>query len=597
MESIDNKFLILKVKFIAIFILISIFTYFILNYLEKENTKRYLNQTTQTYERAFNTIYDQYKDLADVVFTGFSRLGDLKNDMEKLPNLSQKEKNELRINIYNRLKGRYKSLKNKNIRSVNIILPDNTMFLKMNSPKKYDYKISEKRKIIKDIHQNKKPIDSYEIGINGAGFRFAYPIIENGKYLGVLSITFGAEAITSGIMKQYYVLSNFFINEHNFNMNLLEKKNYLFKKSHHKGFLYDMKVLKVLKKVTRKDMKVLKPSKKTTDKIWQNLKKDTAKSIYDNKIKMVFTTIPVIHKLTNDIEAYVTVRSKAEPLSIIEKNHLIIAVCIISLIGMIVFIIYQQSIKIIKEKIDLQKDREKDKQLLEQAKMAQMGEMIGNIAHQWRQPLSTISTAASGVKINKEFNILKDEELIPHMDIILDNVNYLSKTIDTFRDFIQEKNEKKELIVQDRVDETLNIVTASLNNNYIKVINEIDYENPIKIITLPGALSQVLMNLVNNAKDVMVEKNIDNRWIRIKMDIEDNKFIIISLEDNGGGVPDDIKSKIFNPYFTTKHESQGTGLGLYMSKEITKKHLNGELYVENTSNGAKFFIKIPLELS
>jgi C4-dicarboxylate-specific signal transduction histidine kinase len=108
-----------------------------------------------------------------------------------------------------------------------------------------------------------------------------------------------------------------------------------------------------------------------------------------------------------------------------------------------------------------------------------------------------------------------------------------------------------------------------------------------------GALTQVMMNLINNSKDIMVEKDIENRWIKIQQNIKDEKFII-SIEDNGGGIPENIIEKIFDPYFTTKHKAQGTGLGLYMSKQIVQKHLKGNLYVKNTQHGAKFFIEIPL---
>jgi len=222
-----------------------------------------------------------------------------------------------------------------------------------------------------------------------------------------------------------------------------------------------------------------------------------------------------------------------------------------------------------------------------------MGEMIGNIAHQWRQPLSAISTAASGVKVKQEFDMLKSEEIPTFMDSIIKNTQYLSTTIDTFRDFIKETNEEKEIIIQDKVSKTLEIIQATLDSNYIEIIDEIDYNNPIKITMKQDALSQVLMNLINNSKDIMVEKKIEDKWIKLQQKIK-NETYIITIEDNGGGIPQEIITRIFDPYFTTKHKSQGTGLGLYMSKEITQKHLFGKLYVQNTQNGAKFFIEIPI---
>ena len=144
----------------------------------------------------------------------------------------------------------------------------------------------------------------------------------------------------------------------------------------------------------------------------------------------------------------------------------------------------QEKIKVLRDKeltLDMIK---KDQQLLEQAKMAQMGEMIGNIAHQWRQPLSAISTIASGTKLNQEFGILKKEDIPKNMDLIVENTKYLSQTIDTFRDFIKERREEKEIIIQDKIDESLKIVQATLDNNHIKLIKNIDYENIISIFMI-----------------------------------------------------------------------------------------------------------------
>ena len=246
----------------------------------------------------------------------------------------------------------------------------------------------------------------------------------------------------------------------------------------------------------------------------------------------------------------------------------------------------------IKKEVDA--NREKDKMLFEQSKMAQMGDMIGNIAHQWRQPLSVISSAASGIKLNAEFDMLKVEDIPESMDAIVRSTKYLSQTIDTFRDFIKEKKELKEVIVQERIDYTLKILSASLENNYIKLIKNINYNDPIKVDIIVGELSQVLINIINNAKDILKEKQKDNSWIKLELKKEKSKAIL-TIEDNGGGIPKDILPKIFDPYFTTKHESQGTGLGLYMSYNIICKSLKGKLYAKNTQDGAKFFIELPLK--
>ena len=269
----------------------------------------------------------------------------------------------------------------------------------------------------------------------------------------------------------------------------------------------------------------------------------------------------------------------------------LILILVIFLLTTSIIAIYFQIAKSLIQKDNLNKIIQKDKQLLEQMKLAQMGEMIGNIAHQWRQPLSTISTAASGLKMKHEFNMLEETDIPEYTDTIVNNAKYLSETIDTFRDFIKENNEEKETIIQEKIDETIKIVKASLENHHIKIINKIDYSKPLKIKIIGEELAQVLINIINNAKDVLIEREIEDPFITLNLIKYESSFSII-IEDNAGGIKKEVLPKIFDPYFTTKHQFHGTGLGLYMSKNIVEKHLNGYLKVSNTENGAKFTINI-----
>ncbi|MEA3498295.1 MAG: PAS domain S-box protein [Campylobacterota bacterium] len=246
----------------------------------------------------------------------------------------------------------------------------------------------------------------------------------------------------------------------------------------------------------------------------------------------------------------------------------------------------------------MQINREKDKQLFEQSKISQMGEMIGNIAHQWRQPLSTISTIASSVQVHQEMGILDQKEIPKNMKMILDTTEYLSNIINTFRDFLTEKKERKEVILQDRIDIALNIIAPVLKDSGINIYNNIDYENKIKITFVVGVLSEVIIHIINNAKDILIQRDIKYPWIKIELK-ELQGSVLITIEDNGGGVEEDIISKIFDPYFTTKHKSQGRGLGLHLSYKTVTESLKGKLYVKNSKDdknytGAKFFIELPL---
>ncbi|PRM99204.1 ABC transporter substrate-binding protein [Aliarcobacter cryaerophilus] len=230
-------------------------------------------------------------------------------------------------------------------------------------------------------------------------------------------------------------------------------------------------------------------------------------------------------------------------------------------------------------KKELDKHQEKDRILAQQQKMVAMGQMIENIAHQWRQPLSVISTSASGLKLKKQLNILEDEELIKSIEQIVDTVKYLSDTIDDFRYFFKPQKDKTKFSLVKNIEKSLSFLEATLKENLIKV--EFDYED-IDIIAYETELMQVFINIISNSKDAFIEKKIKDRVIFISIKNFPNR-ILIEIKDNAGGVEDDILDKVFEPYFTTKHQYSGTGIGLYMSNQIIKTHLNGDIFMKNCS--------------
>ena len=246
------------------------------------------------------------------------------------------------------------------------------------------------------------------------------------------------------------------------------------------------------------------------------------------------------------------------------------------------------------------KDITQLKEIQDQLRLASLGEMIGNIAHQWRQPLSVISTAASTLKLKSEFGIIEQNDLEDFSSNIICQTQYLSKTIDNFRNFIKNEKILEEISIKDVLKSTIELMEASLKNNFIEV--NIDCENDINIYGSKNELIEAFLNIISNSKDVLKEKNLDEeRFIFISVkDI--GKEVEIKIYDNAGGIEESIISKIFEPYFTTKHQSQGTGLGLAISHKIITERHNGFIsvynenfeYKEKKYNGACFIIKLPL---
>ncbi|WP_108062881.1 sensor histidine kinase [Poseidonibacter lekithochrous] len=248
---------------------------------------------------------------------------------------------------------------------------------------------------------------------------------------------------------------------------------------------------------------------------------------------------------------------------------------------------------------EVNKNYEKNKMLFQQSKMAAMGEMIGNIAHQWRQPLSVITTAATGMKLKKEIGILNDQEYDESMDMIVNSANYLSSTIEDFRNFFSPNKNKNIFNSEELIEKVFTLIQSEFNTKNIVVVTNIyDFE----VFTYENELLQVLINLLNNARDELINvEDYDSRFIFMDF-YEKDENAIIKIKDSAGGIPSDIIDRIFEPYFTTKHQSQGTGIGLFMSEEIISKHMNGEISVENetyeykdkTYTGAAFTLSIPM---
>jgi len=251
-----------------------------------------------------------------------------------------------------------------------------------------------------------------------------------------------------------------------------------------------------------------------------------------------------------------------------------------------------------KVKLEIQKNEEKNRILIQQSRMASMGEMLENIAHQWRQPLSTISVAASGMEVKKEFSTLSDEEFFEGINHIKKSTVYLSNTIDDFRTFFIKEKKTSQMNIKNAIEKALELMGNTFMQQRINLVKNIE---EIEILSLENELIQVLMNIFVNAKDALKQTLGDEKYIIIDVfKKEDN--LIIQIKDSAKGIDEKIIDKIFEPYFTTKHKFKGTGIGLYMSKLLVEKHLKGSIKTSNTEftfmdkihKGALFEIILPI---
>jgi signal transduction histidine kinase len=217
-----------------------------------------------------------------------------------------------------------------------------------------------------------------------------------------------------------------------------------------------------------------------------------------------------------------------------------------------------------------------------------MGEMIAMIAHQWRQPLNIIATASTIINQKVKQGKLDSNLSIKLTSKISNNIDYLSSTINDFRDFFKPDKETRETNFEIILTKALTLVESSISSKKVKIEKKI--YSVKEFCTYENELVQVVLNLIKNAEDVLIERKVQNPKIMIM--IKDTQ---LSVYDNAGGVPDDVKDKIFDPYFSTKSHKEGTGLGLYMSKMIVQEHCRGTLTLKNRQKGANFTISLPVD--
>lgn len=243
----------------------------------------------------------------------------------------------------------------------------------------------------------------------------------------------------------------------------------------------------------------------------------------------------------------------------------------------------------------IEKIRKKDEILNQQSKMVAMGEMIESIAHQWKQPLSVISTSVSAIQLNKELKILDDEMLDKNNEMVLKNVRYLSKTIDDFKNFFSTNKKNQGFDIKDIYATSFTLICSTF-----KDIRFIENTRSIKITGLSNELIQVFINILNNARDEIKRKNLKGLIFITFYEDEDN--VNIKIKDNAGGIAKNIEDKIFESHFSTKSEKEGSGIGLYMCKRIINQSFKGNIKVKNVEFefennsylGAEFTISIPL---
>ncbi len=248
-------------------------------------------------------------------------------------------------------------------------------------------------------------------------------------------------------------------------------------------------------------------------------------------------------------------------------------------------------------KSGLEERSRQERLMMQQSKLAAMGEMVGAIAHQWRQPLSTVGVIIQNLKMAHKLKKLDAHMLENSAKDAMGQIKFMSNTIDDFRNFFKPSKEKENFSVLEAVEHTISLVRAQLENNIISVHLQVGEGTPLRVSGYPNEFKQVLVNIINNARSAIEEKrkkgNLKTDTGDIFIDItRAGKNITITIANNGDKIPKKVMARIFEPYFTTRKDGKGTGIGLYMSKTIVEDQMDGHIFAENTKDGARFTLQL-----
>ncbi len=795
-----------KIIYIILFVILSIIISFGLNYEKNKKIEQYINKEVQQTSLAYNAMYHQYKQRANLIFQTIINTKSTITIFKRTLNASDKEKENIRKELFSSLRNDYNFLKQYNIKQLHFHLPNNDSFLRFHRPKKYGDNLTDIRPTIAFVNREKKEIDGFEEGRIYNGYRFVYPLFDNGTHLGSVEISFGVYALVSEFSEHYKNTVNFLISkdivgdvsklilkqkpcgiydkdndkfvvcipllnpiskktvalimvntktdyiknkilnntietifsilflsilfyiiyrelifknklkennqklytiidEADSGIAIMDLKGNFFEVNHMYTELlgYSKNEFKSLNCIdlTKQDFKFiagqilddalefgkvskarktcvakdgsdvhlelslnLLPDKKSfvavinslEDKlkienalgrfehifnftsvgflIVDNERKivDINKKLYQmfgyhNKDELIGQSARILHI---DDTHYKDYGDKVFSKAIINKmirvefefkkqngdkfwcevsgalmnkdtklknSGILWAAIDISDKVMAEQIIIKQNDKLqdlnknlnLKVETQIQILREQDKILVQQSKMAAMGEMMDAVTHQWKQPLSIIKLSSSEISYMNAEKLLDDEYIDEVSHRIENQVDHLVETIDEFRGFFRPKTDVEKVCVKTVFDSALLLLKDEIIKNTIDVIFIGDVT--IEANLIPNEFKHVLINLINNAKDEFISNNIKSRKILCELEQNDKK-VIFKISDNAGGIPEEIIDDIFKANVSTKEDDKGTGIGLYMTKNIIEK-IGGVIEASNIKDGACFRLELP----
>jgi len=593
-----------NIKGILFLIIVVVASKLFVEAMIKTEKSHLISSESKKFDNSYKIIIDSYKKQSDLIFYNIINKPNILNQLENINELGAIEKHKIRNNLYNELLPLYDYLKSLNFRQMQIHLKDNTSFLRFHKPKIFGDSLEGVRHSVVFVNQVKKPIYGFEEGKIYNAYRFVYPLILEGKHLGSIEFSISMNAIKKEIEKNNSFKVDFFINKKYVEDKVFENQLSNYKQDILlKDFLHDKNILS-------NSFNSIEQIVLTQDKnLNENLKSGENQSfIISNGNKYYFTYFyPINSIIEGSSIAYLyfeeEISNLNEFISIVNISYVVLIIFVL----FIFYYIYKQDFlnsklqesednvislhtqlleknELLKEKYNQQKST-----IIHQSRLAQMGEMFTMLNHQWKQPLNALSINNSMMMYLIENEPENKEDIKKVHSNITNSLNYMNETMNTFRDFYIKDINKSYFKVVDAIEDVLSII----DNKILKenIIVEKNLDKSIEINSYKNQLKQVIMAILTNSIDALEKK--ENKIIKISVEKLEKK-INIKISDNGPGIEKDLEKVVFEAYFSTKDQKDGTGLGLYMSRLIVEESLNGKLLYNGNDKGAVFDIDLSI---
>ncbi len=530
---------------------------------------------------------------------------------------TDEEKIVLRNRLYNIVKPLYDRIHSRGILQFQFVLPNNESFLRVHKPTKYGDDLTDIRYSFKYANEQKKEIEGFEQGRTAHGFRYVFPFYDKkNSHLGSTEISLSSNSIENKLLNVNKIHSHFLVNKSIFSVKAWETKDLITKyipSIEHKDYMFTLTNHSDIKKLQDSEKSIIAPLK---DEIYRKMPLGKSFALYieyKNSVKVV-TFLPIKNAQKDKVVAYIVAYTDNHNIYNICKNYRYSNIFVF--LGMLVLFYfvykdlnYKQFLKSeidkktkvlnelnsnleLKIKDEVDKNRQQQLLMMRQNRLAQMGEMISMIAHQWRQPLNNLTFLNQLIAFTYRRGNLNDENMEDFNQNAKKQIEDMSQTIKDFSNFFKPQKEMRNFCINKVINSIIEILNP-LFSKYNLSIEFINIKDTFETNGFENELRQALINIINNSKDALIENGVEDKKIKIQLKEIEGK-VIISISDNGGGIDEEIMNKIFDPYFTTKGEKNGTGLGLYMAKLIIEDHMDGKIVVINRKNGVVFDISLKI---